>query len=287
MHVILGGTGHIGSALAAALLAAGEEVLVVTRDPGAAHRWEARGAVAAVLDIHDVDALTAAVRRGRRLFVVNPAADISGDSDAEEGRTRDAIVAAIQGSRLEKVVAASTYGAQPGAAIGDLGTLYAVERELAAQPVPLTVLRSAFYLSNYDGSLAGARDNGVITSFLPSDDPLPMVAPADIGRFAAELMQRPPEQTGLHHIEGPARHSPADVAAAFAAALGRPVEVRVIPREDWVDTFRRSGFSPEAARSYAGMTGLSFDGRIELPTSPVRGTTSLADYVNDLVRRSG
>lgn len=284
MHVVLGGTGHIGSALANCLLARREPVLVVTRRPAAAAAWEQRGAAAAVVDLHDVDALTDVVRRGRRLFALNPPAPVSGDTDTEEDRTRDAILAAIAGSGVEKVVAASTYGAQAGRGIGDLGTLHAFEQGLAALPVPVTVVRSAFYLSNYDGSLAGARDEGVLTSFLPADAPIPMVAPADIGRFAAELMLQPAEQTGLHHLEGPERHSPHDVAVAFAEALGRPVEVKVVPREEWIPTFLRSGFSPEAARSYAGMTGLSVDGGFELPTSPTRGPTTLAAYVRDLVR---
>ena len=283
MHVVLGGTGHIGSALAESLLAQREPVLVVTRRPEAASAWQRRGAAAAVVDLHDVVALTAAVRRGRRLFALNPPAAVSGDTDAEESRTGDAILAAIARSDVENVVAASTYGAQPGPGIGDLGTLHAFERGLAALPVPVTVVRSAFYLSNYDGSLAGARDDGVLTSFLPADAPTPMVAPADIGRFAAELMLQPSEQSGLHHLEGPERYSPTDVAQAFAHALHRPVRVEVIPREEWVPTFLRSGFSPEAARSYAGMTGLSVDGKVELPASPTRGRTTLDAYIRGVV----
>ena len=283
MHVVLGGTGHIGSALAESLLARRQPVLVVTRRPEAASAWQERGAAAAVVDLHDVDALTDVVRRGRRLFALNPPADVSGDTDAEEERTGAAIIAAIAGSGLEKVVAASTYGAQAGRGIGDLGTLHAFEEGLATLRVPVTVVRSAFYLSNYDGSLVGARDDGVLSSFLPADEAIPMVAPVDIGHFAAELMLEPTEKTGLRHIEGPERHSPLDVADAFARALGRPVEVEVTPREEWIPTFLRSGFSPEAARSYAGMTAISVDGGFELPTSPTRGTTMLAAYVRNLV----
>ncbi len=46
MHVVLGGTGHIGSALAQTLLDQREPVLVVTRRPDAAHAWTQRGAEA-------------------------------------------------------------------------------------------------------------------------------------------------------------------------------------------------------------------------------------------------
>jgi len=161
--------------------------------------------------------------------------------------------------------------------------------------VPVTVVRSAFYLSNDDGSLASARDDGVITSFLPGDGPLPWSHPRTSADWrqnrplpkacVRELLLRPAEQTGIRHVEGPARYSPNDVARAFADALGRPVKVEIIPRKAWVPTFMRQGFSAEAARSYSGMTTISVDGGVELPTSPTRGPTTLTAYAyaHDLV----
>ena len=64
-----------------------------------------------------------------------------------------------------------------------------------------------------------------------ADYVLPMVAPADLGQAAARLLCAPPANMDIHYVEGPARYSSADVARAFAAALGRPVEVAVTPRE--------------------------------------------------------
>ena len=39
MHIILGGTGHMGSATARALLDKGEPVTIVTRDPSKGAGW--------------------------------------------------------------------------------------------------------------------------------------------------------------------------------------------------------------------------------------------------------
>ena len=50
---------------------------------------------------------------------MNPLADPAGDTDAAEPRTVDTILDALEGSGLEKVVAVSTYGAQPGERIGN------------------------------------------------------------------------------------------------------------------------------------------------------------------------
>lgn len=281
MHIILGGTGHVGSAAARALLDMGEPVTVVGHDPAKADQWAKEGAAFACVDVHDSDALRALFRKGRRAFLLNPPADPATDTDAEERRTIAAILSALDGSGLEKVVAESTYGAQPGSQLGDLNTLYELERGLAAQPIPATVQRAAYYFSNWDEALETARAEGVIQSFFPEDFELPMVAPADLGRTAAQFLAEPAERAGIHYVEGPRRYTPGDVASAFGEAVDRPVRVEVVPRERWEETFRALGFSEPAARSYARMTELTLE-RPAKPADPIRGKTGLRDYVAEL-----
>lgn len=284
-HIVLGANGHVGSAVVDTLIDAGETVTAVVHSPAGAERWRARGVDAVAIDIADADALRAVFRRGRRAFLLNPPAPPATDTDAEERRTAESIVAALAGSGLEKVVAQSTYGAQPGERCGDLTVLYKFERALAAQAVPVTVLRAAYYFSNWDPLLAAARE-GTLPSMLPADLRLPMVAPADLGVAAARFLREPVAATGLHHVEGPARYTPGDVAAAFGRVLGRPVAVAVTPREQWETAFRRQGFSAAAATSYARMIAISVDGEVTTPPSPQRGTTTLDEYVGALVARS-
>jgi uncharacterized protein YbjT (DUF2867 family) len=139
-------------------------------------------------------------------------------------------------------------------------------------------------LSNWDGLLAPARDDRVLPTMLDERGSIPMVAPVDVGVAVADLLTRPRPATSLHFVEGPDRYTPVDVAQAFAAALGHPVDVTVTPREGWVPAFREMGFSAEAAESYAGMVALATSNEIELPESPTRGRTTLQDYVETLVR---
>jgi uncharacterized protein YbjT (DUF2867 family) len=284
MFIILGGTGHVGSAAARALLDQGRPVTIVTRSASQAESWERRGAGAAVADVHDVDRLRAVFRRGKRAFLLNPPADVSTDTDAAERETVRCILAALDGSGLEKVVAESTYGAQPGERIGDLTVLYELEQGLKAQPIPATIQRAGYYMSNWAPSLAAVRESGILPSMLPAGLRIPMVAPEDLGKAAARWLTEPVERTGLHYVEGPEPYSAADVAAAFAAALGRPVEVQEIPREAREQTFRNIGFSEPAARSYARMIAASVDGGFERPDQPVRGSVTLRDYIGTLVR---
>jgi uncharacterized protein YbjT (DUF2867 family) len=286
MHIILGGTGNVGSAVAKSLLKRHESVIVVTHDPSKATALRQEGAEVAIVDVHDVDALRDVFRQGRRLFLLNPPAAPSADTVAEERRSLAAILSAIDGAGLEKIVAESTYGASPGDRLGDLGVLYEMEQALSVQPVPATIIRAAYYMSNWGASLQVARERGAIQTFYPKDFKLPMVAPADLGELAARLMIEPIERTGIHFVEGSDRYSSQDVAIAFAAALGRPVAAESVPRDRWLATLTGMGFSDEAAESFANMTAATLDGTFPALNSIDRGTTSLHDYLLELVRSS-
>ncbi len=282
-HVVLGATGHVGSALVAALLARGDAVTAVTRDASRAEALRRQGAGVAEADVFDVPALRRAIEGHARLFLLNPPAPPGSDTAAEEHRSLHCILEAIRGLPLEKIVAESTYGAQPGVRIGDLGVLYEMEQALAAQPVPVSVIRAAYYMSNWDAALAGARDEGMVQSLFPADFELPMVAPEDLGRYAARLMFGAAASSGPHYVEGPQRYCAADVAAAFEAALGRPVRLEVVPPAQWEAWFRRAGFSAAGAASYAAMTRATLENPAR-PDSSERGTVALADYIAALVR---
>jgi uncharacterized protein YbjT (DUF2867 family) len=284
MFIVLGATGHVGSEAAKALLEAGEPVTVVTRDAAKAGAWRTRGAEVAEADVNDVERLRAVFRRGRRAFVLNPPADPKTDTDAVERATVRNLLAALDGSGLEKVVAESTAGAQPGERCGDLTVLWELEEGLRAQAIPASIVRAAYYFSNWDGLLESARDDGVLPTVLPADLKIPMAAPADLGRTAARLLREPVGRSGTHHVEGPQRYSSGDVADAFARALGRPVRVVVTPRERWVQAFRDLGFSEPAAQSYAKMTAATVDGTFVAPEAAIRGSVTLDDYIGQLVR---
>jgi uncharacterized protein YbjT (DUF2867 family) len=286
MHIVLGGTGHVGAALSEALIARGEPVTVVTHNSSRTQELQRKGLQVAVADVFDTQALRRVFRQGERLFLLNPSAHPSTDTDAVERKSVAAIIAALDDSGLRKIVAESTYGAQPVDRGGDLGILWEMEQALHAQPIPASIIRAAYYMSNWDASLQTAATEGVVHSMYPADFQLPMVAPRDIGELAARLMTEPVERTGVHYVEGPQSYSASDVAAAFAAALKRPVRTIVTPREQWVEAFKALGFSEKAAQSYAKMTALTLDGQGPVPDQPVRGATSLQEYVMELARRT-
>lgn len=285
MYVILGATGHIGSVVARKLLQHKESVTVIVRNVEKGQQWRERGAEVAVADVLDTKNLRRAFNKGERLFLLNPPAPPNTDTVKEEKRTVQALLAALDGSGIQKVVVQSTYGAQPGSGIGDLGVLYDLEQGVKKLDIPATIIRAAYYMSNWDMSLQTASHEGVVHTLYPVDFKLPMVAPEDIGKLAARLIKEPAEVTGIQYIEGPEFYSARDVAEAFEQALRRPVQAVETPREQWLQALASMGFSPQAAVSMAAMTELTLKGKFDNP-DPVKGNISLQEYINQLVQKA-
>src|SRR5829696_948395 len=114
MHIILGATGHVGAAVAQQLLQNGEPVTVVSRHPEKATELKKKGAEVAKVDVYNTTALHELFLKDERLFLLNPPAAPSTDTVKEEKKTLYSILEALKNSTIKKVVAESTYGAQPG-----------------------------------------------------------------------------------------------------------------------------------------------------------------------------
>jgi uncharacterized protein YbjT (DUF2867 family) len=75
-----------------------------------------------------------------------------------------------------------------------------------------------------------------------------MVATADIGRVAAELLQETWSGRRVVELEGPYRVTPDDIATTFADLLGRPVRTEAVPRETWEALFKSQGMKNPTPR---------------------------------------
>lgn len=284
MYIIMGATGHVGSAVAQSLINQGEAITVVIRNAQKGQEWRHKGANVAVADVHDTNQLRAIFQEGKRLFVLNPPAPITTNTAQVERKSVQSILASLTDSGIEKIVVQSTYGAQPGERVGDLGVLYELEQGLQKTGIPISIIRAAYYMSNWDTALATAQQAGQVPTLFPTAFKLPMVAPVDLGTVGAALLRQPVQQTGLHYVEGPERYSSADVAAAFAEVLGKDVEAVATPRGAWATTLQQLGFSEQAAQSMATMTAITLDQTYELPDAPIRGTITLQAYIAALVK---
>jgi uncharacterized protein YbjT (DUF2867 family) len=286
MHIITGGTGHVGSALAEALLRKGEQVTIISRSSKSAREWMNKGAQIAVADIYDTVALHEIFKKGRSIFILNPPADPMTDTPLQERKTAASLVEALKNSNAEKVVVESTLGAQPGYNIGDFGVLYELEQNVATLSYPYSIIRPAYYMSNWVEQLPAIKEKGELMSFFPADLKFPMVAPPDIGELAAHLMTEN-HQPKINSIHGPELYSARDVAASFSKALDKKVNVKVIPKDQWKATYRSLGFSEAGAESYTNMTEISLNDfeKTTNTTGYIKGKTTLQEYIHGLIKK--
>ena len=247
MYAITGITGKVGGVVARTLLAAGLPVRAVVRDEGKGRPWAAKGCEVAIASIADADGLTKAFSGTDGVFLMTPP-----DFDPEPGfpithEAIESIKTAIGAAQPAKAVFLSTVGAQV-AEFNLLNNSKITEEGLRTVPVPVTFLRAAWFMENASWDVEAAKA-GVLPSFLqPLDHPIPMVATADVGHVAADLLRE--SWTGLRivELEGPRRYSANDIAAGFAEALGHPVRTEPVPRDTWEALFHSQGMKHPLAR---------------------------------------
>ncbi|WP_343676309.1 NmrA family NAD(P)-binding protein [Paraburkholderia heleia] len=241
MYAITGITGKVGGALARALLASEQPVRAIVRDAARAASWQAQGCELATASMEDASALTAAFSGAQGVFILLPPQFDPSPGFPESRAIIDAVCTALHKARPAKVVCLSTIGAQAQES-NLLTQLSLMEEALAALPVPVTFLRPGWFMENAAWDVARARDDGVIESYLqPLDQAVPMVATADVGRLAAELLTQRWRGTRVVELEGPRRVSANDMACAFARVLGRPVHAVAVDRQEWESRFLSQG----------------------------------------------
>jgi uncharacterized protein YbjT (DUF2867 family) len=288
MFAVTGITGNVGGVVATHLLAAGQPVRAVVRNAGRAEAWAERGCEIAVADIGDSSQLAAAFKGAQGVFVLIPPVFDPSPGFAEAQATAAALKSALQLARPERVVYLSTIGAQ-ATQTNLLSQHTLIEAALRDLPLPITFLRPGWFMENATWDVAPARDNGVIPSFLqPLDRAVPMVATADIGRVAAELLQGSWSGHRVVELEGPHRVTPNEIAATFARLLGRPVKAEPVPRETWISLFKAQGMkNPEPrARMVDGFN----EGWIEFQGGEAgsqKGIVELETVLTGLIEKRG
>ena len=284
MYAITGISGKVGGAAARALLAAGQPVRAVLRNPDKAKHWSDLGCEVAIAEMEDAAALTAAFAGCTAVFILPPSNFDPSPGFPEAQAVISAVTHALRAAPPARVVCLSTIGAQaPQLNLLTQRTL--MEQALSRASCPVTFLRPAWFMENSQWDIAQAKDQGIFCSFLqPLDKAVPMVATADVGRVAAELLQQIWIGKRVIELEGPRGVSQTEIASVLSGLLGRPVRAEAVPRERWGAIFNAQGMHNPIPRIQM-LDGFN-EGWIRFEGSPatlVRGTVCIDDVLHSLV----
>ncbi|QNL52029.1 NAD(P)H-binding protein [Olivibacter sp. SDN3] len=287
MHIILGATGQIGSALVSGLLENGQTVKAIIRDEQKAHSVPAIAAVE-VADLLHLPSLIHACSDATTLFVLTPedpkAIDVLATTRSIIENYRKVVVA----TPVKKIVGLSSIGAQHEKGTGNLRASYLLEHAFEDLAVQQIFIRPAYYFSNWLPYLGSVKEQGILPTFFPVDQQLPMVAPNDVAAVLTDVMIKDSDEASkrVYEVEGPTWYSAADVALAFSQSLDIDVRAEQVPRAQWEEMLQSSGFSADAATQLIEMTEAVIDGRA-LPEGignvSFRGQTTLQRYIAEIV----
>jgi uncharacterized protein YbjT (DUF2867 family) len=110
-----------------------------------------------------------------------------------------------------------------------------------------------------------------------------MVATADVGSVAAELLQEQWQGHRVVELEGPRRISPDDIATSFARLLNRSVSMKIVPRNTWEELFRSEGMKNPTPRIRM-LDGFN-EGWLAFEHDPRKGRVELETVLRTLIDR--
>lgn len=263
--VVAGVSGNTGSIVAETLLARGENVRVVLRDPSKAALWQARGAEVALADLDDAPALALALRGAHGAYLLIPPSFTAPSLRAQQAHVARSLAAAAAESGVAHVVFLSGFAAHRDRGSGPLAGLHDAERLLGAVPgLRLSSIRAGYFYENVLPVLGVVKDAGVLPSFFPAELPVPMVGTRDVGLLAAELLLDP---TSRGVVELGSGLTYAEIARQLGAILGQPVRLDEIAVASIAPMLANMGFGADLTNAYVELvTGirsgaLAFEGK--------------------------
>lgn len=257
MITVMGATGNVGRKIVHRLLAAGEPVRAVGRNPGALAELAAAGAEPRAGDAADAAFLADAFRGADAVHTMLPDSPAAPDFRAEQARLGTAIVTAVRDSGVRTVVAQSSLGAELPAGTGFIAaSLHPQERRLRAlDGVDVLFLRPTLFFESIVAAVDAVEATGVNADVVAPDVPLPMVATHDVAEAAAVALRSRDWSGGeVRELLGPCDLTYAEATRIIGTAIGRPgLRYVQLPGAEMAAALVQAGFSPDAAALHVEM----------------------------------
>jgi uncharacterized protein YbjT (DUF2867 family) len=279
---VVGATGHIGIALTEELLKKGHEVRALGRDPGKLAALEAKGAKTKSVAFVDADGLAAAFQGADAAFTMIAPSYGEDNFSAWQDRSGEAIAKALGKAGVKHAVDLSSVGAQHPSGTGPIAGLHRQEKRLEKVPgLNALHLRASYFMENHYWSIPTIKTANINGSPLHVDLKFSQVATADIGRKAAELLDKA-DWKGRVVIEfgGPRELTMTEATAVLGKAVGKPgLKYVEFPYEEAEKAMAGSGMKPGTAALMVDMYR-GFNEGLVAPETPIqeRGAITLEDF---------
>jgi NAD(P)H dehydrogenase (quinone) len=225
--VVTGATGQLGRLTIDSLIARGTataDIVAAGRNADRLAELDSLGVKTARIDLEDGSGLDEAFAGADTLLLVS----------ASEPGNRVALHNAAVDAAARAGITRIVYTSAPHADTSELVLApehKETERIIADSGIPYTFLRNGWYTENYAGDLATARQTGVIVKST-GDGRVASAARADYAEAAAVALTSGATGNEIYELTGDVAWNFSDLAAAFAAALGRKVSYTPLTPEE-------------------------------------------------------
>jgi uncharacterized protein YbjT (DUF2867 family) len=223
MIVVTGATGRTGRGATEALLAKGEKVRAIGRDPKKLAPLAELGAEPFVGNVEDASSMTKGFEGSSAVYLVLPEDISQQDLRAHQERVSDSYAAAITKAQVRFVVNLSSIGAQHAKGTGPIVGLHNQEQKLnRVAGLNVLHLRAAYFMENLFMSMAPLRSMGTLPGGMQADTKMQWIATKDIGEYAAaRLAARDFTGSSVQELHGQRDISMKEAASIVGNAIGK------------------------------------------------------------------
>ena len=250
MFVVTGASGNTGSVVADQLLASGQKVRVVSRDPKHLASLIQRGAEPFAADLTDTPALARAFEGARGVYVLMPPKIDAPDVRSYQEKVTDSIAAALAASKVSYAVALSSIGADKPAKTGPVLGLHTFEEKLnRISALNVLFIRAGYFMENLLPQVGVIQNFGMMAGPVRGDLSLPMIATRDIGAFPGDVLAKL-DFTGKQTREllGQRDITYNEIAPIIGNAIGQPgLRYQQLPGAQLKPALTQMGMSPNMA----------------------------------------
>ena len=222
-YVLSGSLGHINKPLTQKLVAAGNDVTVISSKAERAAEIEALGAKAAIGNLDNVDFVTTTFTGADAVFTLIPPIHHTDNWKQSIHDIGKIFADAIKASGVKKVVNLSSIGAHMPTGCGPVSGLHFAEEGLnKLGDVAIKHLRPGYFYTNLFSNMDMIKRAGIIGNNFGPDATIVMTHPNDIAEVAAEeLLKLDFESHTIRYIASDERTNQ-DIAKALGQAIGKP-----------------------------------------------------------------
>jgi NAD(P)H dehydrogenase (quinone) len=233
---VIGATGRVGNEIVRGLLACGEAVTALVRDPGKARRafGDPGGLHIRRTRLDDPHDLTEAFDGIRTVFIA------MGSIGVEGVLQRIAINAAARMRSIEQVTRLSVLNTSRGSLGINQRAHYSIDQFASSTAVPYSTIRPAIFSASL---LAAAREVRASRTWtgLASSGRMALIDHRDVAEVGVRVLTDP-SLWGVHHdLTGPAPMSWPEALELLSAELGEPVTFHAAPERQFLERLTAAG----------------------------------------------